>query len=63
MDMSRHGYSDDCYGDEISRLRAMAWEGATWRALRGKRGQVFLRECLAALEAFDHSMSVNKDRS
>ena len=45
--MSRSGYSDD-YGDEWSRI---CWRGAVASSLRGKRGQSFLREMLASLDA------------
>ena len=44
--MSRSGYSDDCDGWSLIR-----WRGAVASAIRGKRGQAFLREMLAALEA------------
>lgn len=44
--MSRSGYSDDCSGRELN-----LWRGAVERAIKGKRGQAFLRETLAALDA------------
>ena len=44
--MSRSGYSDDCCGWDLVR-----WRGAVASAIRGKRGQEFLKELLAALEA------------
>ena len=44
--MSRSGYSDDCSGWDLIR-----WRGAVRSAIRGKRGQQFLRVLLAALEA------------
>lgn len=44
--MSRSGYSDDCSGWELIRHR-----GAVASAIRGERGQRFLREMLAALDA------------
>jgi hypothetical protein len=44
--MSRSGYSDDCQGRELN-----LWRGAVNSAIRGKRGQAFLREALAALDA------------
>ncbi len=46
--MSRHGYVDDC---DLDPLKMGRWTGAVLRALRGKRGQAFLREMLAALDA------------
>lgn len=44
--MSRSGYSDD--GDQWDMIR---WRGAVSSAIRGKRGQAFLRDLLAALDA------------
>lgn len=44
--MSRSGYSDDCDGWALIR-----WRGAVNSAINGKRGQAFLRETLAALDA------------
>lgn len=40
--MSRSGYSDDCENVGL-------WRGAVSSAIRGKRGQAFLKEMLAAL--------------
>ena len=45
--MSRSGYYDDCYDH---RQLAM-WRGAVASAIRGKRGQAFLKEMIAALES------------
>lgn len=45
--MSRSGYSDDI-DDRWSLIR---WRGAVESAIRGKRGQAFLREMLVALNA------------
>ena len=42
--MSRSGYTDDCENLEM-------WRGAVRRAIRGKRGQAFLREMLDAMDA------------
>lgn len=42
--MSRSGYTDDC--EHIG-----LWRRAVDRAIRGKRGQAFLREMAAALDA------------
>jgi hypothetical protein len=42
--MSRSGYSEDCENLGL-------WRGAVDRAIRGKRGQAFLREMAAALDA------------
>lgn len=45
--MSRSGYSDEIE-DTWARIR---WRGAVSSAISGKRGQAFLRELLAALDA------------
>jgi len=42
--MSRSGYSEECENVEL-------WRGAVWRAIMGKRGQAFLKEMLAAMDA------------
>lgn len=47
--MSRAGYSDD-YGDDDP-LALGRWRAAVKSAMQGKRGQAFLREALAALDA------------
>lgn len=44
--MSRSGYNDDCDGWALIR-----WRGAVNSAIKGARGQAFLRELLAALDA------------
>lgn len=44
--MSRSGYSDDCDGWELIR-----WRGAVASAIRGKRGQEFLRELAETMDA------------
>jgi hypothetical protein len=44
--MSRSGYSDDCDNWDLIR-----WRGAVASAIRGKRGQSFLKEMLTALDA------------
>lgn len=47
--MSRSGYyEDDGCEDTWAHIR---WRGAVASAMRGKKGQAFLKECLAALEA------------
>lgn len=45
--MSRHGYSEDCDDD----LALGRWRGQVASAIRGKRGQTFLKELVQALEA------------
>lgn len=44
--MSRADYSDDFDGEELA-----LWRGAVNSAINGKRGQAFLKEMLAALDA------------
>ena len=44
--MSRSGYDDDCDGWDLIR-----WRGAVQSAIKGKRGQAFLRELRDALLA------------
>ena len=46
--MSRSGYSDDWDEDQWASIR---WRGAVKAALRGKRGQAFLRELATAMDA------------
>lgn len=45
--MSRSGYIDD----EDDHLAIGRWRGAVMRAMYGKRGQAFLKEALAVLDA------------
>jgi hypothetical protein len=45
--VSRSGYSED-WEDQWATI---CWRGAVASAMRGKRGQAFLREALAALDA------------
>lgn len=47
--MSRSGYNED-YDDNWSLI---CWRGAVASAIRGKRGQAFLREMLTALDALE----------
>lgn len=54
--MSRSGYSDDCMDWDLIR-----WRGAVASALRGKRGQAFLREMLAALDALPEPKLIAHD--
>lgn len=58
--MSRSGYSDDHEG-----WASICWRGAVNSALKGARGQAFLKEALVALDALEpkaliaESLSVN----
>lgn len=47
--MNRSGFNDDC--DDDDPLATGRWRAAVNASLRGKRGQAFLRELLAALDA------------
>ncbi len=52
--MSRSGYSEDC---ETMNL----WRGSVERAIRGKRGQAFLREMATALDAMPAKALVTEE--
>ena len=52
--MSRSGYSDDCENVAM-------WRGAVLSAIRGKRGQAFLKEMLAALDALPEKRLIADD--
>lgn len=54
--MSRSGYSDDCDGWALIR-----WRGAVSSALRGHRGQAFLKELLHALDAMPQKRLIADD--
>lgn len=49
--MSRSGYTEDdgCFAE----WSMICWRGAVASAIRGRRGQAFLREMLAALNAME----------
>jgi hypothetical protein len=53
--MSRSGYDDNCenYWAQIM------WRGAVASAIRGRRGQAFLREMLAAMDALPEKKLVH----
>lgn len=46
--MSRSGYTDDCDGDNWQHI---CWRGMVASATRGRRGQAFFKDMLAALDA------------
>lgn len=54
--MSRSGYSED--GEMWDLIR---WRGAVASAIRGKRGQAFLREMLASLDALEAKRLIAND--
>ncbi|CAB4202263.1 hypothetical protein UFOVP1623_5 [uncultured Caudovirales phage] len=57
--MARHGYvDDDGDGEQWDLIR---WRGAVKSALRGARGQSFLREMLIALDAMPEKRLVREE--
>jgi hypothetical protein len=56
--MSRAGYDDSGDMDQWSLIM---WRGAVTSALRGKRGQDFLREMLAAMDALPEKKLIKGD--
>ena len=54
--MSRSGYSDD-----LDNWATIKWRGAVSSAIRGRRGQAFLREMLAALDALEAKRLIAND--
>ena len=55
--MSRHGYTDDLYDD----LAIGRWRGMVASSIRGNRGQQFLKEMLAALDAMPKKELIDED--
>lgn len=55
--MSRSGYIDDCEND----WAMICYRGAVRSAIRGKRGQSFLREMLAALDALPEKKLITEE--
>lgn len=55
--MGRHGYVDDC--DQT--WDWVRWRGAVASAIRGKRGQAFLKELLDSLDAMPVKRLIAKD--
>lgn len=56
--MSRSGYCDDYDCDPLPLGR---WRGQVASAIRGKRGQAFLRELVAALDAMPEKRLIAND--
>lgn len=56
MAVSRSGYTDDCYGPELAMYR-----GVIASATRGRRGQSFFRELVAALDAMPVKRLISGD--
>lgn len=55
--MSRSGYNEDDDGDG----RIAMWRGQVASAIRGKRGQAFLREMIEALDAMPDKRLIAED--
>lgn len=56
--MGRSGYDD---GGDYDSWDAIRWRGAVLAAIRGKRGQAFLREMLMALDIMPEKQLINED--
>lgn len=56
--MSRSGYIDDYDSDNLAVYR---WRGQVASAIRGRRGQAFLRELKEALEAMPVKELISRD--
>ena len=56
--MSRSGYTED--GD-MENWQLIRWRGQVASAIRGKRGQAFLRELVEALDAMPEKRLIAKD--
>ncbi len=54
--MSRSGY-----GEDIDHWQLIKWRGAVSSAIKGKRGQAFLKEMLAALDALPRQRLLQND--
>ena len=57
--MSRHGYVD--YDDVDDDLSLGRWRGQVASAIRGKRGQAFLQELAAAMDAMPEKVLIAKE--
>lgn len=58
--MSRHGYhEDDGDGDDV--LAQGRWRGMVASTIRSKRGQAFLKETLAALDAIPDKRLISEE--
>ena len=56
--MSRSGYTDDVSDDPLASGR---WRQAVKRAIKGKRGQAFLRELAAAMDAMPEKVLITDE--
>lgn len=57
--MSRSGYIDDC--DIDSQWATICWRGAVNSAIKGKRGQAFLKEMAASMDALSEKKLVSSE--
>jgi hypothetical protein len=55
--MSRSGYSED-YDDQWSLIR---WRGAVASAIKGRKGQAFLREMLVAFDGMERKCLIQNE--
>lgn len=55
--MSRSGYNEDCDND----WSLIRWRGQVASAIRGKRGQAFLRELVEALDAMPEKRLIKNE--
>lgn len=58
--MSRSGYTDDIDSHE-AQWAHIRWRGQVSSAIRGKRGQAFLRELVEALDAMPEKRLISND--
>lgn len=56
MSCSRSGYSDACEGSALA-----MWRGQVASAIRGKRGQAFLRDLVMALDTMSEKKLITDD--
>ncbi len=56
--MSRSGYSDDFCGNEWDLIR---WRGAVASAIRGRKGQAFLKEMLGVLDSMESKRLIDNE--
>jgi hypothetical protein len=56
--MSRSGYD---YDGDYDQWKSIMWRANVDRAIRGRRGQAFLREMLAALDAIPTKRLIDRD--
>lgn len=60
--MSRSGYNDDdCECDTAAALALGRWRAQVASAIRGQRGQTFLQEMVAALDAMSEKRLIAND--